>query len=100
MLLKIVNENTEISDELDTVLLCVNRFLRIVDSLWIKRAEAVLGTPTPFIYQKNILSSLDEEKYVYPSTLEDVFPLESLLNYAYINRLRYLISYPEFPSRC
>lgn len=69
VVLKIVNENTEISDELDTVLLCINRFLRMSDELWIKRAEAVLGTPTPFIYQKNILSSLDEEKYVYPSTL-------------------------------
>lgn len=60
---------------MDTVLFCVNRFLSITDPFWIKRAEYVLGTPTPFIYQKNILSSLDEEKYVFPSTLEDIFPL-------------------------
>lgn len=88
MLLRIVNENTEVSDELDTVLLCISKFLRIADMFWIKRAEALLGTPAPFIYQQNILSSLDEEKYVFPSTLEDIFPLESLLNYAHINRMR------------
>lgn len=60
VLLRIINENTEVSDEMETVLQCVNRFLRIADQFWIKRAEAVLGTPSPFIYQKNILSSLDE----------------------------------------
>ena len=49
--------------------MCVGRFMRITDQFWIKRAEALLGTPSPFIYQQNILSSLDEEKYVYPSTL-------------------------------
>lgn len=81
---------------METVLLCIGRFLRITDELWIKRAEAVLGTPTPFIYDKNILSSLDEEKYVFPSTLENIFPLESLLNYAHINRLRYLVFYSGF----
>ena len=39
ILLKIINENTEVSDEMDTVLLCCNRFLRITDRFWIKRAE-------------------------------------------------------------
>lgn len=48
----------------------------------------MLGVPTPFIYQQNILSSIDEEKYVFPSILENIFPLESLLNYAHINRMR------------
>lgn len=88
VLLKIVNENTEVSDEMDGVLLCMSRFLRITDQFWIKRFEAVLGTPSPFVYQKNIITSLDEEKYIYPSTLENIFPLESLLNYAHINRMR------------
>jgi hypothetical protein len=32
--------------------------------------------------------TLEEEKYVYPSTLENVFPLESLLSYIHINRMR------------
>jgi hypothetical protein len=73
---------------MDAVLLCVNRFLRITDQFWIKRAEAILGVPAPFVYQQNILSSIDEEKYVFPSILENIFPLESLLNYAHINRMR------------
>lgn len=50
----------------------------------------------PFIYQKNLLASIDEEKYTYPSTLENIFPLESLLSYAHINRNRYLLSYLEY----
>ena len=69
-------------------MLCVSSFLKINDQIWTRRAEAVLGVPTPFIYQKNILTSLDEEKYVYPSVLENMFPIESLLNYAHINRQR------------
>ena len=52
------------------------------------RAEYVLGFASCYVYEKNVMASLEEEKYIYPSSLENVFPLESLLSYIHMNRLR------------
>lgn len=56
-------------------MLCISRFMTITDDFWTQRAEFVLGFPSSYIYEKNIMNSIDEEKYTYPSTLENVFPL-------------------------
>lgn len=69
-------------------MLCISRFMTISDDFWTQRAEFILGFPSSYIYQKNIMNSIDEEKYTYPSTLENVFPLQSLISYAYMNKLR------------
>ena len=48
----------------------------------------MLGSASCYVYEKNVMGSLEEEKYIYPSSLENVFPLESLLSYIHMNRLR------------
>lgn len=88
MLLKAFNENTDAADECDGVMLCLGRFLRIRDFFWPVRAEYVLGSASCYVYEKNVMGSLEEEKYIYPSSLENVFPLESLLSYIHMNRQR------------
>lgn len=75
VLLKIFNENTDVADECDGVMLCISRFLRIRDFFWPVRAEYILGYASCYVYEKNIMASLEEEKYIYPSSLENVFPL-------------------------
>jgi hypothetical protein len=50
-------------------MLCITKVLTIKDDFWQLRAEAILGNSTPFIYQANLMSTIDEEKYTYPSTL-------------------------------
>jgi hypothetical protein len=47
-------------DELDTIMLSITRVLTIKDSFWQLRAEAILGTSMPFIYQTNLMSSIEE----------------------------------------
>lgn len=50
-------------------MLCISRFLTIRDDFWRMRAEYVLGYGCCYVYEKNMMVSLDEEKYIYPSTL-------------------------------
>jgi len=54
---------------------CISKYLVISDEYWVNRAEFVLGYSSPYIYSDNLLSSLDEERFVYSSTLEDLFPV-------------------------
>ncbi len=70
---------------------CVSKYLMISDEFWSNRAEFVLGYSSPYIFVDNLMSSLDEERFVYISTLEDLFPVECLLAYCHINRLRYFL---------
>lgn len=98
VLLKVFNENTDTADECDTVMLCITRLLNIRDDFWTNRAEFVLGYAAAYVFDKNAMSYMEEEKYVYPSTLENVFPLESLLSYIHINRARYPSPHAECPS--
>jgi len=48
---------------------CISKFLVITDEFWHKRAEFIVGYSSPYIFNDNLLSSLDEERFVYASTL-------------------------------
>lgn len=100
VLLKVFNENTDASDECDTAMLCISRVLNIKDPYWRLRAEAILGYGTCYVFDKNLMVTIEEEKYVYPSTLDNIFPLESLLSYIHINRLRYILFHAESRLPC
>jgi hypothetical protein len=88
VLLKVFNENTDTAEECDTVMLCITKVLNIKDAFWRLRAEAILGYGTCYVFDKNVMAAIEEEKYVYPCTLDNIFPLESLLSYIHINRQR------------
>ena len=72
---------------------CISKYLNITDEFWSNRSQFVLGCSAPYIYMDNLMASMDEERFVYVSALEDLFPVECLLAYCHINRLRYLIFY-------
>jgi hypothetical protein len=48
---------------------CLNKFLVITDEYWVNRAEFVLGYTSPYIYNENLIDSVEEERFVYYSTL-------------------------------
>lgn len=48
----------------------------------------MLGVGSPCILNNNLMSSLDEQRYAFTSTLYDVFPVECLLSYTYLYRLK------------
>ena len=62
--------------------------LIINDGFWRERAEALLGIGSPYVLGDNGLTTLDEERYTFNSTLYDIFPVECLLNYVYLYRLK------------
>lgn len=64
------------------------KVLTIRDEFWTLRAESLLGHSMPFVYQANLMESCEEDRYIYPSGLDNSFPLESLLSYAAINKVR------------
>jgi hypothetical protein len=41
-------------------MLCITKFLTIKDDFWTLRAEYLLGYASCYIYEKNIMSSLEE----------------------------------------
>jgi hypothetical protein len=88
VLLVCLNEITDAKDEMIDICGCISKYLIITDDFWLSRAEFILGCSSPYIYMDNLLASLDEERFVYVSTLEDLFPVECLLAYCHINRLR------------
>lgn len=90
VMLTCLNEITDAKDEMVDICGCISKFLIISDEFWVNRAEFILGYSSPYIFNDNLLSSLDEERFVYGSTLEDLFPVECLLAYCHINRLRYV----------
>ena len=69
----------------------VEAILTIDDGLWKYRAEALLGIPSPYILGDNTLTTLDEERFNFTSTLYDIFPIECLLNYVNLYRLKYFM---------
>ena len=93
MFLVCLNEITDAKDEMIDICGCVSKYMIISDEYWVNRAEFVLGFNSPYIYMDNYLTSLDEERFIYSSTLEDLFPVECLLAYCHINRLRYVFVY-------
>ena len=88
ILLSTLNEITDAKDEMIDICNCITKFLIITDDYWLNRAEFVLGYSSPYIFNDNLLNSLDEERFVYYSTLQDLFPIECLFAYCHVNRLR------------
>ena len=66
----------------------IQSVLIINDGLWRERAEALLGFSSPYVLQENSLGTLDEERFIFTSSLYDIFPVECLFNYIYLYRLK------------
>jgi hypothetical protein len=69
----------------------MSKYLNINDRFSILRYEALLGSATPYISKINLMSSLDDEKNSFISSLEDIFPIDCVFAFAYIHRSRYFI---------
>ena len=71
----------------DLGIVCLE-ILKIRDSFWTHRAEMLVGIGVPFVANNNVMETFDEEKYTYTSTIYDIFPIECLLSYVYLYRLK------------
>lgn len=71
----------------DISVVCLE-ILKIRDDFWINRAESLLGVGIPFVMKNNVMVSFDEERFVYTSTIYDIFPIECLFSYVYLYRLK------------
>jgi hypothetical protein len=58
VLLKVFNENTDASDDCETVMVCISKVLRIADEYWTLRAEAILGYGTCYVFDKNVMVAI------------------------------------------
>lgn len=88
-LLTAIGSITDKNDELQDLSHVVLQVLRIKDDFWKHRFDMMLGWCTPYLTSDNTISCLDTERFIFTSTIFDIFPVESLLNYAYLYR-RYL----------
>lgn len=80
---------TDSKDEMQDLATVCLEVLKIRDNFWLNRAEMLLGVGTPFVMKNNLMVTFDEERYVYASTIYDIFPVECLLSYVYLYRLKY-----------
>ena len=55
-----LNQVTDAKDEMVDICSCISKFLVITDEFWHKRAEFIVGYSSPYIFNDNLLSSLDE----------------------------------------
>lgn len=77
-----------LSESINTIV-CIEKVLMNFDSLWKKKAEFLLGIGQPYQVNKdNTFSSLDIDRFTYNSTLEDIFPIECIMNLAFISKQR------------
>ena len=101
-LLRILNDSVERLHECVNIIACIEKVLLVKDSLWSRRAEYILGLGQPYQLSKdNTFPSLDMDRFSYNSILEDVFPIECVLNLAFISRQRCFLFYsgtPRSPS--
>lgn len=88
VMLETVNSITDSKDEMyDLSNICLE-IIKIKDELWSGRAELLLGVGMPSVMNQNLLTTFDEETFVYSSTICDIFPAESIIAYAYLFRLQ------------
>lgn len=64
-----LNQITDTKDEMGDICDCISKYLVITDEFWKNRAEFILGYSSPYIFNNNLLAALDEERFVYSSTL-------------------------------
>lgn len=88
VILETICSITDSKDEMQDLSNLVLEVLKIRDDYWTHRAEMLLGLAYPFVVGENIMSTFDEERYVFSSTIYDVFPVECLFSYVYIYRLK------------
>lgn len=89
VILKCVNEVIDPKDEMDELVMIISQVLAIKDAYYMNRMEYMLGFTCPFIYDCNVMGSIDEEKFIFASSNENPYTVECLLSYIYMNRLRY-----------
>ena len=77
---------TDKNDEMEDLSHVVREVMVIKDEFWKHRADMLLGWGAPYLLPDNSISALDSERFVFSSTLFDIFPVESLFNYAYLYR--------------
>lgn len=85
---------TDTKDDLEDLCHIILEVLRIRDDYWVNRADLILGWCTPYIVDDNSVTGVETERLVYQSTIFEIFPVECLLNYAYLYRM-YLSFYLE-----
>jgi hypothetical protein len=76
------------NDEMKELAGLVESIMNINDGFWRERAEAIFGLSSPYVLDNNAMSTLDEERYIFTSTLFDIFPIECLFTYVYLYRLK------------
>lgn len=62
--------------------------MKIRDDFWVHRAELLMGTCVPYVLNNNLMTTLDEERYIFTSSIYDIFPIECLFAYVYLYRLK------------
>ena len=77
---------TDKNDEIEDLSHVVREVMVIKDEFWKHRADMLLGWGNPYLLPDNSISALDSERFVFTSTLFDIFPVECLFNYAYLYR--------------
>ncbi len=54
-----LNEITDAKDEMIDICSCISKYLVITDEYWQNRAEFILGYSSPYIFNDNLMTSLD-----------------------------------------
>ena len=88
ILLSSICSVTDMNDEMKELAGLVESIMTINDGFWRERAEAIFGLSSPYVLDNNAMSTLDEERYIFTSTLFDIFPIECLFTYVYLYRLK------------
>lgn len=88
ILLSSICSVTDMNDEMKELAGLVESIMNINDGFWRERAEAIFGLSSPYVLDSNAMTTLDEERYIFTSTLFDIFPIECLFTYVYLYRLK------------
>lgn len=88
ILLSSICSVTDMNDEMKELAGLVESIMNINDGFWRERAEAIFGLSSPYVLDNNAMTTLDEERYIFTSTLFDIFPIECLFTYVYLYRLK------------
>lgn len=88
VVLETISSITDVKDEMSDLSSVCLSILNIRDDYWRDRAEMLLGVGLPYVYNNNLMTNFDDERFTFCSTIIDIFPVECLFSYVHLYKLK------------
>lgn len=92
VILRCLNETMDRSEEVRGIMHLARRLIEIKDEFALQRMEFLLGYGKVYLSKSHRLSSVDQDIFLYSSTIEYVFPIECILSYLWSTRINNQLS--------